>query len=500
MTVSLADGLDADGLELVLDEATKDTFGNHVVPGLAQLAKCRTLCKGFRDTAARLRTVYDADIEYEAYGLTTVPVRFRGGLWVGHSKNIDVGGHEVGAPALAVIRDKRTSRMFVVTASEIKLCDEHGFWCVIGRIFVVAQLAQLLGGHTAEWSRRLPNLHEVAYSYKEVDRALSTRYLSITPVNHDLATEHQSVGIVRKNQLTSYTWDGVEGGGFTEHRDDFISHKLEHGVTNAGRSMWRRDPIGDLTITLVNSEHSGGTSKGYMCTCTLPSAGALVGMGVEGMAEFYQFRPPIRLGDVGVMPSECKVHPLSRAFGWYSVPRQAEGPGWLVSLLSDQCADDGEPALLTDCRGHPIDSLLDMAAEAREARKQEEWRRTQPYHPTDNPTGYRHTKKRGLRERGRRAASAVALNRMRQRSDSDVEDDDGASEGSSSADADYVQPKKPRPATPPPAAPAWPDPIRPPPRPPPPPPPPPQPPPRPPRPLAERSQNLVDFVALLDRL
>ena len=81
-----------------------------------------------------------------------------------------------------VIRDKRTSRMFVVTASEIKLCDEHGLWCVIGRIFVVAQLAQLLGGHTAEWSRRLPNLHEVAYSYKEVDRALSTRYLSISRV------------------------------------------------------------------------------------------------------------------------------------------------------------------------------------------------------------------------------------------------------------------------------------------------------------------------------
>ena len=90
MTVSLIDGLDADGLELVLDEATKDTFGNHVVPGLAQLAMCRTLCKSFRDTAARLRTVYDAEIEYEAYGLTTVPVRFRGGLWVGHSKPVDM--------------------------------------------------------------------------------------------------------------------------------------------------------------------------------------------------------------------------------------------------------------------------------------------------------------------------------------------------------------------------------------------------------------------------
>ena len=492
MTVSITDGLDADGLELVLDEATKDTFGNHVVPGLAQLAMCRTLCKGFRDTAARLRTVYDADIEYEAYGLTTVPVRFRGGLWVGHSKNFDVGGHEVGAPALAVIRDKRTSRMFVVTVSEIKLCDEHGLWCVIGRIFVVAQLAQLLGGHTAEWSRRLPNLHEVAYSYKEVDRALSTRYLSITPVDHDLGYEHQSVGIVRKNQLTSYTWDGVEGGGFTEHRDDFISHKLQHGVTNAGRSRWTRGGIGDLTITLVNSEHSGGTSKGYMCTCTLPSTGALAGIWLDGKAEFYQFRPPQRLGDEGVMPSECKVHPLSRAFGWYSVPRQAEGPGWLVSLLACTAEknDDGQPTLLHDLHDVPIDTLMDAASEAKEARKQEEWRRTQPYHPTDNPTGYRHTKKRGLRERGRRAASAVALNRMRQRSDSDVEDDDGASEGSSNADADYVQPKKPRPATPPPA-PAWPAPIRPPPRP---------PSPKPPRTLEERSQNMLNFLALLDQV
>ena len=499
MTVSLTDGLDADGLELVLDEYAKDTFGNHVVPGLAQLAKCRTLCKSFRDAAAAIRTVYDADIEYEAYGRTTVPVRFRGGLWLGdghESRSTNLESHEIRGPALAVIRDKRTSRMFVVTASEVKfVCAgaDSSWWCVIGRIFVVAQLAQLLGGHTSDWSRRLPNLHEVAYSYGEVDRALSTRYLSITPVDHDLGYEHQSVGIVRKNQLTSKTWHGVEGGGFTEHRDDFISHKLQHGVTNAGRSTWRRDPSADLTVTLVHSEHSGGTSKGYMCTCTLPSAGTLIGMGIAGAADFHQFRPPMRLADEGAMPSERKVHPLSRAFGWYSVPRQAEGPGWLVSLLSDQRADDGEPALLTDCRGHPIDSLMDMAAEAKEARKREEWRRTQPYHPTDNPTGYRHTKKRGLRERGRRAASAVALNRMRQRSDSDVEDDNHESEGSSNADTDYVQPKKPRPATPPPA-PAWPAPIRPPPRPPSP------PPPRPPRTLAERSQNLVDFVALLDRL
>ena len=503
MTVSLIDGLDADGLELVLDEATKDTFGNHVVPGLAQLAMCRTLCKGFRDTAARLRTVYDAEIEYEAYGLTTVPVRFRGGLWVGHSKNADVEGLEFGAPALAVIRDKRTSRMFVVTASEVKPCDKHGFWCVIGRIFVVAQLAQLLGGHTSEWSRRLPNLHEVAYSYKEVERAISTRYLSITPVDHDLHTSHQSVGIVRKNQLTSYTWDGVEGGGFTEHRDDFISHKLQHGVTNAGRSMWKRDLMGDLTITLVNSEHSGGTSKGYMCTCTLPSFGALVGIFIVGKADTYQFRPPMRLADKGAMPSERKVHTLSRAFGWYSVPRQAEGPGWLVSLLACTAEKnhDGQPTLLHDLHDTPIDALMDAASEAKEARKQEEWRRTQPYHPTDNPTGYRHTKKRGLRERGRRAASAVALNRMRQRSDSDVEDDAGASEGSSSADADYVQPKKPRPATPPPPAPLWPDPIPPPPRPrprPPPPQPQPPPPPRPRASLAERDQALLDFVALLN--
>jgi hypothetical protein len=229
-----------------------------------------------------------------------------------------------------------------------------------------------------------------------------------------------------------------------------------------------------------------------MCTRTLAKF-CYVGT----IEKLHTFRPGAALADEGAMPSEHKVHPLSRAFGWYSVPRQAEGPGWLVSLLAytAEMNYDGEPTLLHDLHDVPTDQLMDAASEAKEAREHEEWRRTQPYHPTDNPTGYRHTKKRGLRERGRRAASAVALNRMRQRSDSDVEDDNNESEGSSNADADYVQPKKPRPATPPPA-PAWPDPIRPPPRP----PPPPQPPPRPPRTLAERSQNLVDFVALLDRL
>jgi len=494
MTGSLTDRLGADVLESVLDESTRDTFGNHVVPGLAQLAMCRTLCKGFRDAAATIRTVYDADIEYEAYGRTTVPVRFRGGLWFGACCT-PCDDTRLG-PALAVVRDKRTSRVFVVTPAAWHAKGSE--WLTIGRTYVVAQLAQLLGGHTSEWSRRLPNLHEVAYSYKEVDRALSTRYHSITPVDLDLSYEHQSVGIVRKNQLVSKTWHGVEGGGFTEHRDDFISHALQHSVTNAGRSTWRRDPSGNLTITLVRCEHNGGSNEGYMCTRTLAADACTVGT----VTEPHKFRPGAALADEGAMPSEYKVHPLSRAFGWYSVPRQAEGPGWLVSLLAyaeEENVDD-EPTLLHECRDGSIDELMDMASEAKKARQQEEWLRTQPYHPTDNPTGYRHTKKRGLRERGRRAASAVALNRMRQRTESDVEDDNNESEGSSHADADYVQPKRPRPATPPPGPP-WPEPIRPPParrwaEP----TPPPAPAARPPRTAEERSRTLVEFVALLDRL
>jgi len=428
-----------DALGLVFDEAAKDTVGNHVVPGLAQLAAARVLCKGIRDAAAAITTVYDADIEYEAYGRTTVPVRFRGGLWFGRSKVFDERDWERFAPALAVIREKRTSRMFVVTVRNMR--DK---WCSIGRIYVVAQLAQLLGGHTSDWSRRLPNLHEVAYSYKEVDRSLSMRYHSTTPVDlDDLGIEHQSVGIVRKNQLTSKTWHGVDGGGFTKHRDDFISHALQHGVTNAGRTMWRRHPSGNFTITVVRCQHDAGSTEGYMCTRTLATEECTVGTPWE----YHKFRPGAALADEGAMPSEYKVQPLSRAFGWYSIARQAEGPGWLVSLLADagRC-----PTLLPDCIDCPVEDLMEMGADAKEARANAEWLRTQPYHPTKNPTGYRKTKKRGLRERGHRAAKAVAMDRMRQRSESDVEFD----ESDVSEDAPYVQPKRPKRAPSPVPAPA----------------------------------------------
>lgn len=421
--------LTTDALELVFDEAAKDTVGNHVVPGLAQLSGARVLCKGIRDAAAAIATVYDADIEYEAYGRTTVPVRFRGGLWFGVEMRDSwfSSEGEVECPTLAVIRDKRSSRMFVVSAGGYV----GSRWHSVGRMYVVAQLAQLLGGHTSDWSRRLPNLHEVAYRYSDVDKPLSTRYHSITPVDHSLPLLEQPIGIVRKNQLTAHTWNGVQGGGFTVHDADFISHLLEPGVTNAGRTTWTRSERGALTMTTVRCEHSGGANKGYMNTRILSRSW-------NGTCqEWHDFR-----AGTGEQESlrESRVHDLSRAFGWYSVARQAEGSGWLVSLLSDQYADDDEPALLGDCRDLSIDDLMNMASSAKKARQHKEWLRTQPYHATGNPTGYRKTKKRGLRERGHRAAKAVAMDRMRQRSESDVEFD----QSDAGEDALYVQPKRPR--------------------------------------------------------
>ncbi len=418
--------LNADALELVFDEAAKDTVGNHVVPGLAQLAAARVLCKGIRDAAAAITTVYDADIEYEAYGRTTVPVRFRGGLWFGVEMRDTEDEGEVSFPALALIRDKRSSRIFVVTASSYL----GRWWYSIGRTYVVARLAQLLSGHTSDWSRRLPNLHEVAYRYSEVGRPLSTRYHSITPVDNSWPLELQTVGIVRKNQLTSYTWNGVEGGGFTTHYDDFVSHAIKLARTPIGRTTWERCAYGSLTMTTVRCEHGGGANKGYMTTHDLTTTWDAT------REERHPLLPGRGVGDEGARPEEFRVHDLSRAFGWYSEARQAEGTGWLVSLLSYF----GSPALLSDFHDCPVEDLMEMAADAKEARKHAEWLRTQPYHPTKNPTGYRKTKKRGLRERGHRAAKAVAMDRMRQRSESDVEFD----ESDVSEDAPYVQPKRPK--------------------------------------------------------
>lgn len=421
----LTNFLGADELEIVLKEYAKDSMGLATVPGLAQLAVSRCLCKGFRDAAAAVTTVYDADIVYEQYGLTTVPVRFRGGMTFGGHADDPVDKW----PVFAVIRDKRTSRMFAVSIKRLSTgqgrADWNARWCIIGRRYTMARLAQLLGGHTSDWSRRLPNLHEVAYKYPKINEQLSLRYISLTANPGD----GEAVGILRKNQLVAKEWVGNVVGDVT-HYDDFFSHRVTK--TRWGdRTHWHRNDNGDFTFSRIGYYNDQANSViNYQSTDVLPRKQFSAGtppLKEDGLARVNTMT--LNLADAG--ESDDRVHVLSRVFGWYCTPRQAEGPGWLISLLPEL---DRMPNL-RDC---PVDDMKDMAEDAKEARKAEEARRAQPYHPTNNPTGYRKTNKRGLRERGHRAASAVALERMRQRSDSDVECDDSEE----SHDTEYVQPMR----------------------------------------------------------
>ena len=424
----MIDALGIDELELVLNECPKDVWGNHTVPGLAQLAMSRRLCKGMRDAAAAVTTVYDADIVYEQYGLTTVPVRFRGGMTFGGG---DLDDPVRRPPVFAVIRDKRTSRMFAVSIKRVRMnqgkADWGARWCIIGRRYTMARLAQLLGGHASDWSRRLPSLHEMAYNYPEVNEQLSLRYISLTANPGD----GEAVGILRKNQLVAREWVGKTCGDVT-HYDDFFSHRVTKTRTG-DRTRWHRHKAGDLTFSRIGYYYDQTNDLlTYQSTDVLPYNRCQIGTPHTGPGGLHRVNTTtLFFSDPG--GKDAKVHVLSRVFGWYCTPRQAEGTGWLVSLLP-------EPLLLSTCREFPMYTLKELAEDAKEARKAEEARRTQPYHYRNNPTGYCKTNKRGLRERGHRAASAVALDRMRQRSESDGERDDSEE----SHDSDYVQPKRPK--------------------------------------------------------
>ena len=113
-------------------------------------------------------------------------------------------------------------------------------------------------------------------------------------------------------------------------------------------------------------------------------------------------------------PDDFHVHVLCRALGHNCDPVVAEGPGWLVSLLTH-----GDPELPTKLIGYSCavnndDEIAAMCELARERRRKAEMAKARPYHPIHNPTGYMPTKKRGMAQRAKRSAAVVAQARMQQ--------------------------------------------------------------------------------------
>lgn len=390
----------SDVWSIILRECATDCRRNMTVPGLAHVAKYRALSREIRDGAARLVTPYDATIRFAPNGRSRVPVAYCGGV---HFAEVRFG------KGLSIIRDRATSQMFAVSHDT---AEHHSDWLgdgapgwvyTVKRAYPLARLAQLLGGHASDWQKRLPDLFRVAFPTDERNDegsrwsnrvSVSLRQYSLTS-----ATRHAHQGVTAHGQLRAREWTG-EPGPLTTHHDDFISHRVlraghyPDGIHDGFFSSFVKDR--DLVMaTCVNGEvHDMALLPKRLNWCGNDHSKAGI-------------RPP------SIFEVTCEqdcVHVLSRALGWDSAPRVAEGPGWLVSLLLHGRGDKYPTSMPS--WPVPSEDLMEMGAMAKEVREEAEKAREKPYHPIDNPLGFDILMRARRRPRPRRAAAAVAMERM----------------------------------------------------------------------------------------
>ena len=374
----------ADTWSLVFDHCARDEKGMYAVPALALVSKYyRAVSTEARRGAAQFVTPYDAVITFVPNGRTRVPVSFYGGV---HFASARFG------EGLSIIRDASTGQMFAVShppahhtgahTPDGKRIEEY----VVNRMFPLARLAQLLSGHESNPFLRLASLNPYRMS--------SRFWFRNVPLATGNTVKNGIYGVMTKNQMRSTSWTG-EPGPLEVHYEDFISQRL---VRSGGPGM----TIGLGGFVLSTTENSHKRASNWHSVVSL-----------DEYSSWYGPDCAVLTND-NLHPDDFHVHVLCRALGHNCDPVVAEGPGWLVSLLTH-----GDPELPTKLIGYSCavnndDEIAAMCELARERRRKAEMAKARPYHPIHNPTGYMPTKKRGMAQRAKRSAAVVAQARMQQ--------------------------------------------------------------------------------------
>jgi len=374
----------ADAWTLILDHCARDTKGKHAVPALALVATYRAVCSEARRGAAGVVTPFDAVISFAPNGRTRVPVSFYGG--------VHFAQHRYWA-GLSIIRDAPTGQMFAVSHSRARDTDAYTpngkriEEYEVYRMYPLARLAQLLGGHESNPFLRLAPLGQYMnkahpfWGFRNVPMAKGT----------DGNKGHSDVyGVMTKNQLRSTEWSGTPGP-LEVHVQDFIAQRMVR-TGRVGHSVSH----GDYVMSVTETCHKRGVDR----------------VEIVALSQYWSWYGPDCdvLTNDNVESDDRGVHVLNRALGFHCEPRVAEGPGWLVSLLTH-----GDPELSTKLDAHITDEdIAEMGDLARRARREAEMARARPYHPIHNPTGYHPTKQRGMAHRAKRSAAVVAQERMLQ--------------------------------------------------------------------------------------
>lgn len=375
----------ADAWALIFDHCARDTKGKHAVPALALVATYRAVCSEARRGAAGVVTPFDAVISFAPNGRTRVPVRFYGG--------VHFAEHRYWA-GLSIIRDAPTGQMFAVSHSCARDTGEHTpkgeriQEYEVHRMYPLARLAQLLGGHESNPFLRLASLNQYLnkthpfWGYRNVPMAKGTE---------GNKGRSDVYGVMTKNQLRSTEWTGTPGP-LTMHVQDFIAQRMVRSPHYAKHTL----PLGDYIMSVTETCPGRGIDR----------------VEIVALDQYWSWHGPDCevLTNDNVAFDDMRVHVLSRALGFHCEPRVAEGPGWLVSLLTH-----GDPTLSFKLSPHlRDDEIAEMGDLARRARREAEMARARPYHPIHNPTGYRPTKQRGMTQRAKRSAAVVAQQRMLQ--------------------------------------------------------------------------------------
>ena len=347
---------------LILEVFILDAYDNITVPALAQLARIRRVCRSWKQKAKDTKSPYDAEIMWDGNcPVQSLPTRFCGGVAFGEYR---------WAPSLTIIRHPEDGRMFAVSSQPHKGFLRHGAqyngqvpdndlgndmcYFVVKRFYPLWRLAQLLGGHTAEWEDRLPDFAHMQFHYGEVESLRGRRLKSNTFDVHDTEDSISMQSFVEAKQMKCARLD--DDGVAHEMHNDFISYCVEHfeqqkyvqakaTAFGEGKYVTVNEYAKRHTLVLVEEDDPDG-----FATATATSKYIKHDVCWEGAScKVSAFnRPEQKLGPVThYRAGLCHSFPsnLSIALGLYSCTKQATGCNWLVSLFDHH---DGMYALTDD--------------------------------------------------------------------------------------------------------------------------------------------------------
>lgn len=192
----------------VLEHVVRDTRGNVTVPGLVLGTRLRGVSKSLAAQFAAIKTPYDAEVTYEG----NWPVRFVGGCGFG-----DDGASMNQERRFFIVRDPPSGHVFACTveAQVGGAVPRFGDAQTVDRLWPLWRLAQLLNGHCADFSKRLPGLVAVAGG----EAVLVTKHELLGPRFRD---DYWDV-IRTHNQIETSQYGGRDAPP-RAHNNDFISH------------------------------------------------------------------------------------------------------------------------------------------------------------------------------------------------------------------------------------------------------------------------------------